>query len=94
MSSPVLPPARITLQSILIAMIWFSAYFALTGFVFRHMPAGRLQWLVLLPCNPVSGAIFGGGVGALFHRYIEGSLGGLLLGGLSGLTIALLPWVL
>lgn len=86
-TTPVLPPARITLRSLLVAMVWFSAYFALTGFIFRETPAARRDWMVFLPCNPVWGAIFGGGVGVLFQRYIEGSLCGLFLGGLSGVAI-------
>ncbi len=78
----------------LLAMVWFSVYFALTGFIFRETPTARRYWMVFLPCNPVWGGIFGGGVGVLFERYIEGSLCGLLLGGLIGVAIALAPYVL
>lgn len=75
-TTPALPPARITLRSMLLAMVWFSVYFALTGFIFRETPAARRDWMVFLPCNPVWGAIFGGGVGVLFEAISRGACAG------------------
>jgi hypothetical protein len=88
---PELPSAQITLKSIFIAMIWFSVYLALGGIIFRNLTVPLGRWIAYLPCNPISGAILGAGIGALFRREAEGIILGISVG-IYGTFIFLFSW--